>query len=53
VARQVVLKCLERGVLVNDVGPSTVRLLPPLILTEQEALEGAAVLADVITGLEY
>lgn len=51
-AREVVMGCLERGVLVNDVSPSAVRVLPPLILSEEEALEGAAVLAEVISGLK-
>lgn len=51
-AREVVMGCLERGVLVNDVSPSAVRVLPPLILSEEEALQGAAVLAEVISGLK-
>jgi acetylornithine/N-succinyldiaminopimelate aminotransferase len=50
-ARQVVLNCLERGILVNDVAPDTVRLLPPLVLTEEEAVQGTDILADVIAGL--
>lgn len=50
-AREVVLGCLERGVLVNDVSPSAVRLLPPLVLGEEEALEGARVISDVVAGL--
>jgi acetylornithine/N-succinyldiaminopimelate aminotransferase len=52
VARDVVLSCLEHGVIVNDVGPSTVRMLPPLILNEEEALHGATVLSDVLAGLK-
>jgi acetylornithine aminotransferase len=52
IAREVVLKCMERGVLVNDVSPSAIRMLPPLVLTEDEAIEGAGVLADVLAGLE-
>ncbi len=51
-AREVVLECMERGVLVNDVSPSAVRLLPPLVLTEDEALEGAEVIAGVLAGLK-
>lgn len=50
-AREVVTGCLERGVLVNDVSSSAVRVLPPLVLTEEEALEGAAVIEEVISGL--
>jgi acetylornithine aminotransferase len=51
-ARDVVLQCLDRGVIVNDVTPSTVRLLPPLVLKEEEAMEGVEVLADVLAGLK-
>lgn len=51
-AREVVLGCLDRGVVVNDVGPSTVRMLPPLVLSEEEAIHGATVLAEVLAGLE-
>ncbi len=51
-ARAVVGSCLERGVLVNDVSPSAVRLLPPLILSEKEGLEGVEVLQEVLASLE-
>ena len=50
-ARKVVLDCLEHGVLTNDVTPSAVRILPPLIIKEEEALEGLQVLEDVLSGL--
>ncbi|MBU4241078.1 MAG: aspartate aminotransferase family protein [Actinobacteria bacterium] len=52
VSRQAVLACLERGVLVNNVTPDVVRLLPPLIIGEEEATRGARVLADVLKGLD-
>ena len=51
-AREVVMGCLERGVLVNDVSPSAVRMLPPLVLSAEEALQGASVLAEVLSGLK-
>ncbi|MGH2690484.1 MAG: aminotransferase class III-fold pyridoxal phosphate-dependent enzyme, partial [Actinomycetota bacterium] len=47
-ARDVVAGALERGLLVNDVGPSTVRLCPPLIVGEAECDEAVAVLDDVL-----
>ena len=49
VSSEVVLGCLEKGVLVNNVTPSTVRFLPALILSEQEAMTAADVLAEVLT----
>jgi predicted acetylornithine/succinylornithine family transaminase len=51
-AREVVMGCLERGVLVNDVSPSAVRMLPALVLSEEEALQGASVLAEVLSRLK-
>ncbi|MCJ7745029.1 MAG: aspartate aminotransferase family protein [Actinobacteria bacterium] len=50
-ASEAVLGCLERGVLTNDVTPSAVRILPPLIINEEEALEGLRVLEGVLSGL--
>ena len=51
-ARRAVLGCLERGVIVNDVSPTAVRLLPPLITTEEEAMGGLDVLEQVLEGLQ-
>jgi len=48
-AHAVVGAALERGVLVNDVAPDVVRLCPPLIVTEEEALFGADVVAQAIS----
>lgn len=50
-ARKAVIGCLEKGVVVNDVTPSAVRLLPPLIIGEDEALRGVEVLAEVLSGI--
>lgn len=41
---------LAAGVIVNPCTPSVLRLAPPLVLTEQEAKEGLAVLHDVLDG---
>lgn len=41
-AGAVVRAALEEGLIVNDVTPSTVRLAPPLVLSDAEAEEGAA-----------
>lgn len=50
-AREVVSGCLERGVIVNDVTPTAIRILPPLVLDEEEAMRGMDVLEEVLTGL--
>jgi acetylornithine/succinyldiaminopimelate/putrescine aminotransferase len=50
-AAPVVRECLARRVLVNCTQGNVVRLLPPLTLTDEQADEGCAVLAEVIRGL--
>ena len=50
-AQEVVSGCLERGVIVNNVTPTAVRVLPPLVLTEEEAAWGMDVLEGVLSGL--
>jgi acetylornithine/N-succinyldiaminopimelate aminotransferase len=50
-AADVVLECLNRGLLVNNVSPSAVRLSPPLILTTSDCDEAAATLDDALNSL--
>jgi 4-aminobutyrate aminotransferase-like enzyme len=40
----------ERGLLVNSTGPTTLRLVPPLILTRAEADEAVTILAQALAG---
>jgi 4-aminobutyrate aminotransferase-like enzyme len=47
-AEQVVLRCLERGLIVNNVRPDAVRLCPPLIVSREELDEGLSVLEEVL-----
>ncbi len=48
VARQVVRTGLEEGVVVNATGDNTIRLLPPLVLTQEEAEAGLRRLRNAI-----
>jgi len=48
VAGEIVGKCRERGVLVNQVTPSTVRLLPALTIPEDDLARGIEVLAETV-----
>jgi|BarGraNGADG00312_1021997.scaffolds.fasta_scaffold01393_4 acetylornithine/N-succinyldiaminopimelate aminotransferase len=50
IAWDVVLGCMSKGVLVNNVSPSAVRMLPALILTEEDAMKAAGVLEEVLAG---
>jgi acetylornithine/succinyldiaminopimelate/putrescine aminotransferase len=50
-APTVVLRALERGLIVNATGPRTVRIIPPLVLTAAEVDEGLAILGEVLSSL--
>ena len=50
-AREVVAGALERGLLVNDVSSSAVRLCPPLIVSEADCDEAVGILDIVLGGL--
>ena len=41
-------ECAARGLLINTVGDGMLRLLPPMVLSEEEADRGLAILSDVL-----
>jgi 4-aminobutyrate aminotransferase-like enzyme len=47
-AAHVVTESLARGLLVCSAGDYTVRLLPPLVATQEELAQGLAILEDVL-----
>jgi len=47
-----VTKAMERGLLIVPAGPETIRLLPPLNVTDAEVDEALAILRDVLATLE-
>jgi acetylornithine/N-succinyldiaminopimelate aminotransferase len=47
-AADLVVECLERGLLVGTAGESTLRLTPPLTLTADELEHGLAILEEVL-----
>ena len=47
-AKDVVLRALDKGLILNATGPHTLRMVPPLILTEQEADKAVDTLASLI-----
>lgn len=51
VAAKVKERCIARGLLIITVGDRMLRLLPPLILTEEQADRGLGVLEQVLTEL--
>ncbi len=52
IAGDVVRQALAEGLLVNNTGPSTLRLVPPLILTEDEAEEAVVKLGRTLAKID-
>ncbi len=50
VAGDVVSRCLQAGLVVNAVTPTTIRLAPSLLVTDEEIDEGLAILGRVLQG---
>jgi acetylornithine/succinyldiaminopimelate/putrescine aminotransferase len=48
----VVSEALKRGLVVNNVTPSAVRLAPPLVVSEQQIARAIEILASVIGALQ-
>jgi predicted acetylornithine/succinylornithine family transaminase len=47
-SKSVTATCLERGLVVNNVTPTAVRLAPPLTVSDAEVDEAVAILGDVL-----
>ncbi len=52
IAEDVVMACLDRGLLVNKVKPNTIRFMPPLIITEREVDEAVDILSRALASIE-
>jgi acetylornithine/succinyldiaminopimelate/putrescine aminotransferase len=50
-AREVALAALERGLVVNPVTPTAIRVAPSLLVTDEEIDQAVAILGDVLTSL--
>ncbi len=53
ISREVVLECLKRGILVNDVNSSSVRLLPPLNISLEEISHGLRIFMEVLKDFSH
>jgi len=51
IGQQVLLACLERGLLINRVKPNAIRLMPPLIIGRDEVDRAMGVLDGVFSGI--
>jgi predicted acetylornithine/succinylornithine family transaminase len=50
-AKRVVTECLSRGLIINNIGESILRFLPPLIVSEREIDNAVDILAGILAGL--
>jgi len=48
IAGKMVLACLDRGLLVNELKPNALRFMPPLIITEKEVDRAVGILGDAL-----
>jgi len=48
IAQEVVMACLDKGLLVNKVKPNALRFMPPLIITEKEVDKAIGILDQVL-----
>ena len=48
IAKDVVSKCIEKGLLLNATSPNTIRFMPPLIIGEAEVDEAVGILDEVL-----
>jgi acetylornithine/N-succinyldiaminopimelate aminotransferase len=51
IGQQVLMACLEKGLLVNKVKPNAIRLVPPLIIGNQEVDRAIGILDKVFSGI--
>ncbi|ERM91709.1 acetylornithine aminotransferase [Caldanaerobacter subterraneus subsp. yonseiensis KB-1] len=52
-ASEIVLKALEKGLLINSVSHNVLRFVPPLIVTEEEIDEALQILDDVLSEIRF
>jgi acetylornithine/succinyldiaminopimelate/putrescine aminotransferase len=50
-ARSVAEACLERKVLVNDIGDKVIRFVPPLVISDDEIDHGLGILEEVFDAI--
>jgi len=51
IAQDILMACLNKGLLVNRVKPNAVRLVPPLIITDGEIDQAVGILDAVLSGI--
>ncbi|MEA3442331.1 MAG: aspartate aminotransferase family protein [Chloroflexota bacterium] len=49
IAQEIVLSCLDKGLLLNKLKANAIRFMPPLIITEKEVDEAVGILGEALT----
>lgn len=49
IAEELLMSCLEKGLLVNKVKPNTLRFIPPLIITEKDVDKALGILGKILS----
>lgn len=52
IAQDVLMACLEKGLLVNRVKPNAIRLMPPLIIGENDVNLAVSIIDEVLGGVD-
>ena len=52
IAQNVVINCLENGLLINKLKPNAIRLIPPLIISSSDVDKALGILDKVLVGVE-
>lgn len=52
IAPLVVRRCLEQGIVLNNIGNNIIRFLPPLCITQEEVDEGLRIFKEVLEDIE-
>jgi acetylornithine/N-succinyldiaminopimelate aminotransferase len=53
IAQDVLMACLEKGLLVNKLKPDAIRLIPPLIIGNKEVDQALGILDNVFSGIVH
>jgi acetylornithine/N-succinyldiaminopimelate aminotransferase len=52
IAKTVLMSCLDKGLLVNNVKPNSLRFMPPLIITKEDVDKALGILDSVLSNLD-
>ena len=51
IAQDVLMACLEKGLLINKLKPNAIRLIPPLVIGDDEVDTALGIIDEVLSGI--